>query len=284
MGVSDISSLSLKDIKIAEKCIFIKKRKRKTGEPRDDSIKRAKDSIFDYTLNNRFDYFFTGTIDPKKLNSKDPKALLKPVQNWLKDRVKRDGFKYILIAEHHKSGAIHFHGLIKCGELDFVDSGTKSYRGIKYPIKDHTAIRKGLNPDDGQIVYNLVKWKFGFTTCIKTYGDPLNVAYYITKYITKDCKKIFGKFFWHSRDLKKPEISVDYFDYDSIEAVEFKGTFKYQFVCGDVTRSFLLDIVQNEDEIIFDGTICYSALTGEVYSEVSSPPSDYELILDINDY
>ena len=103
----------------------------------------------------------------------------------------------------------------------------------------------------------------------------MNVVYYITKYITKDCKKIFGKFFWHSRDLKKPEISVDYVDYDSVEAVEFNGTFKYQFVRGDSIRNFLLETVQNEDDVIFDGTICYSALTGEVYYECSSPPPDY---------
>ena len=32
------------------------------SEPRNDSIKRANDSIFDLVLNNDFEYFFTGTI------------------------------------------------------------------------------------------------------------------------------------------------------------------------------------------------------------------------------
>ncbi len=235
LGVNDLSKTPLEDIKLAEKTLFIKK-KRKTGEPRLDNIKRAKDRIFDYTFNNKFDYFFTGTIDPKKLDSKDPKAILQPVQDWLKNRVKRDGFQYILVAEYHKSGAIHFHGLIQCDKLNLTDSGTKSYRGFKKPMTDYTAVKKGLNPAYGQIVYNLAKWNFGFTTCIETYGDPLNVAYYITKYITKDCKKIFGKFFWHSKGLKKPEIRVDYVDYDSIEAVEFKGAYKYKFVRGEENR------------------------------------------------
>lgn len=144
--------------------------------------------------------------------------------------------EYIFVAEHHKSNAIHFHGLINCSDSDLVDSGTKSYKGFKKPMKDRTAIKKGLNPADGKIVYNFPKWHFGFTTCIKTYGDPLNVAYYITKYITKDCKKIFGKFFWHSRGLKKPEIRVDYVDYDSVDAVEFKGAYKYKFVRGEENR------------------------------------------------
>lgn len=236
LGVDNLSKVSLSDVKLAERCIFMKKKRRKKGEPRPDSIKRAKDRIFDYTFNNKFDYFFTGTINPKKLDSKNPKALFQPVQDWLKNRVKLDGLEYILIAEHHKSGAIHFHGLIKCDNMDLVDSGTKSYKGYKAPMNDYTAIRKGLNTADGKVVYNMPSWKFGFTTCIKTYGDPINVAYYVTKYITKDCKKIFGKFFWHSRGLKKPDIIVEHIDYEEIQSKEFKGAFKYIFRRGDENR------------------------------------------------
>lgn len=269
LGVNDISNVSLKDIKLAEKCIFIKKSKRKTGEPRPDSVKRAKDRIFDYTFNNKFDYFFTGTINPEKFDSKDPKALLKPIQNWLKDRVKRDGLEYILIAERHKKGGIHFHGLIKCDNLDLVDSGTKSYKGNKRKIKDFTAIRKGFNPADGKVIYNLKKWKFGFTTCMKVYGDPINVAYYITKYITKDCKKIFGKFFWHSRNLKKPDIIVEHMDYEEIQSKEFKGAFKYIFRRGEENRR----IESEKKRMVEYGEVCYDTIhgimfnceTGEVY-------------------
>lgn len=287
LGVSDISNVSLHDIKLAEKCIFIKKKKRKTGEPRPDSVKRAKDRIFDYTFNNKFDYFFTGTIDPEKLDSKDPKALLKPVQEWLKNRVKLDGFEYLLIAEHHKSGAIHFHGLIKGDKLDLVDSGTKSYKGYKKPMTDYTAVRKGLNPDDGKVVYNLKKWKFGFTTCIKTYGDPINVAYYITKYITKDCKKIFGKFFWHSRKLKKPDIIVEHMDYEEIQSKEFKGAFKYIFRRGEENRR----IQAEKKRMVEFGEVCYDTIrgimfnceTGEVYYDdllEEFNPDEWETILE----
>lgn len=284
LGVNDFSKVPFEDIKLAEKTLFVKKKRRSTGEPRPDSIKRAKDRIFDYTFNNKFDYFFTGTIDPKKLDSKDPKALLQPIQDWLKDRVKRDGFQYILVAEHHKSGAIHFHGLIKCDKLDLVDSGRKSYKGYKKPMTDHTAIKKGLNPVYGQIVYNLKKWKFGFTTCIKTYGDPLNVAYYITKYITKECKKIFGRFFWHSRGLKKPDIRVDYVDYDSVEAVEFKGTYKYKFIRGEENRRIE---TEKQRKIEFGEIYCdvsqgvmINLETGEVYYDDLTETDDYETILE----
>ena len=113
--------------------IEIKKKKSKTesifSEPRNDSIKRAKDQIFDLVLNNDFEYFFTGTINPDKVNSKSPNEILKPVQQWLKDMVRRYGLHYIMIAERHKKGGIHFHGLLKSEKpLVLEYSGTKLYK------------------------------------------------------------------------------------------------------------------------------------------------------------
>lgn len=201
------------------------------NDVRSDSLKRAKDSIFDYILNNDFKYFFTGTIDPNKIDSNDPKLLLKPVLKWLENMVKRYSLSYILVAERHKSGRIHFHGLFKSDTLKLIDSGTKLYKGYSKPIKNEIAIQKGLDIFCGRIVYNLVNWRFGYSTCIKCYGNKTNLAYYVTKYITKDCKKIFGKFFWHSRNLKKPLLRYDNLDYDEIDSFEFNG-FKYIFKGG----------------------------------------------------
>ncbi len=201
------------------------------NEPRNDSIKRAKDQIFDLVLNNEFEYFFTGTINPDKLDTKNPADLLIPVQQWLKDMVRRYGLHYIMIAERHKKGGIHFHGLLKSvKELNMVYSGTKIYKGHKKPISDDKAEKMKLY--EGREVYNLKSWAFGFTTCIKLQGDRMNTAFYVTKYITKDCKKIFGRFFWHSRNLKKPLIVIQDMDFDSIESYEVNG-FKYLFKRGD---------------------------------------------------
>lgn len=206
---------------------------RDNTEVRTDSMKRAKDSIFDYVLNNDFEYFFTGTINPDEMDSKDPKELLKPVTDWLKNMVKRYGMSYIMIAERHKKGGIHFHGLFRSEKpLRLEDSGTKLYKGHKKPVSNDRAERLGLT--DGRTVYNLKSWSFGFTTCIALTGDRLNTAFYVTKYITKDCKKIFGKFFWHSRDLKKPVIEVHDVEYDDIPCAEYNG-FKYEFKRGGET-------------------------------------------------
>lgn len=208
-----------------------KKPKSSQNPPRNDSLKRAKDSIFDFVLQNDFDYFFTGTINPEEIDSKNPKELLKPVQDWLSNMHRRYNLKYIMVAELHKvSKGIHFHGLLKGDNLRLVDSGTKLYKGYSKPVSNDRAEFLGLS--DGRTVYNLQTWSFGFSTCIKLTGDRLKTAFYITKYITKDCKKIFGKFFWHSRDLKKPQITVQDIDFDKIDSCEFNG-FKYVFARGD---------------------------------------------------
>lgn len=201
--------------------------KRVLGEPRPDSMKRAKDSIFDFVLCNNFQYFFTGTINPELLDSTSPEILVKPVTSWLKELVRRYDASYIMVAERHKKGGIHFHGLLRSEKpLALADSGTKLYKGHKRPIKPATAARLGLT--DGRTVYNLKSWRFGFSTAIELTGDRLYTAFYVTKYITKDVGKTFGRFFWHSRNLQKPKIIIHDLDFESIESAEFNG-FKYQF-------------------------------------------------------
>lgn len=201
------------------------------SEVRNDSMKRAKDSIFDYVLNNDFEYFFTGTINPEYCDSKEPKEVLKPVTHWLNHMQQRYGLSYLMIAERHKSGAIHFHGVLRSDKpLRMEDSGTKLYKGYNKPVSNEKAEKLGLF--GGRTVYNLKTWSFGFSTAIQLTGDKMNTAFYITKYITKDCKKIFGRFFWHSRNLKKPQVLISDIDFDSLESVERNG-FKYQFKRGD---------------------------------------------------
>lgn len=202
---------------------------RLSGEPRHDSFKRAKDKIYDYILCNEWTYFFTGTINPKKMDSSKPKECLRPLKKWLENMVARYGIAYICIFEYHKKGNIHMHGLILENPdkpLKVVDSGTKIYFGFKKPMKNRTARRYGLNPDCGKTVYNLTTWRFGWSTAIKVYGEPQQLAHYVTKYITKDNKKIFGKYYWHSRNLDKPKIIYSNVDFDSVNSAEYHG-FKY---------------------------------------------------------
>jgi hypothetical protein len=115
--------------------------------------------------------------------------------------------KYILVAEYQpKSGRIHFHGFIN-DVLKTVDSGRRLYRAPTDQRKKSYDLqyfeKNGLNADDYPIIYNIPQWKFGYTTAIKTYNGSQGCANYIQKYITKDSKAIFGRYYWSSRNLKR---------------------------------------------------------------------------------
>ncbi len=180
--------------------------KRKRKEERTDNIKHAVDRIYDIAFQNEWDYFLTITIDPEQFDSKDVKEVYKRLRNWLSDRVKLKGLKYLLIPEQHKNGGIHAHALINdCFKLEH--SGRYLYNGKAY--KAETLQKKGIDINLLKPVYNVPEWKYGFSAAIPVDGNPARLACYITKYITKDCKKIFGKYYLSSRNLNRDtEISL----------------------------------------------------------------------------
>lgn len=180
--------------------------KQKRKEERTDHMKTAVDRIYDIAFQNEWDYFLTITIDPEQFDSKDVKEVYKRLRNWLSDRVKLKGLKYLLIPEQHKNGGIHAHALINdCFKLEH--SGRYLYNGKAY--KAETLQKKGIDINLLKPVYNVPEWKYGFSTAIPVDGNPARLACYITKYITKDCKKIFGKYYLSSRNLNRDtEISL----------------------------------------------------------------------------
>lgn len=200
-------------------------------DPRDDSVKRAIDHIFDIVMCNDWDYFITGTFNDEKVDASKASEVLLPVTRWLSDRVKRKGLKYLLVPElHPTSGRIHFHGLIN-DSLKLSDSGRVMYTGQAY--RRSSLISQGIDPNNFKTVYNIDDWKFGFSTAIKVDNSAVRLARYVTKYICKDCQKIFGKFFWSSRNIvRSPQILYDNVDYGDINEFEYspKNTymrFKY---------------------------------------------------------
>lgn len=143
-------------------------------ENRTDSIKRARDKAIEICYANKFDYFITFTLDGQKIDRYDHREVLKKVNQWLSNKVRRNGLKYIIFPEYHKDGAIHFHGLCS-GDLNLLDSGKKTKAG--------------------QVIYNADSWKLGFSTVVKLEEPYARVVNYIAKYITKDNQKVFGKYY-----------------------------------------------------------------------------------------
>lgn len=182
---------------------------KRINEVRSDSVQRAKQMIFDIVYENDWKYFLTITFDGKDFDRTNPKEVFTPLKRWFDNAVQRKELKYILVSEYHKNGGIHCHALINDCDFDFIDSGTRLVKGYSKPIKIDTIKRKHLcekldcDMSDFRTVYNVRDWKYGYSTAIETYGQASNLAFYVTKYITKDVKKIFGKFFWSSKNIRR---------------------------------------------------------------------------------
>ena len=183
--------------------------------PLERSKRRAKKQIKDLILCGNFDTFITLTLDGEKIDRNDYNAVIKKVNSYLNNRVKRDGLRYLGVAEMHKNGGIHFHFLVNGSALKLVDSGTVSVQGKKRPIKVATADRQGIPLTERHIVYNVSDWTLGFSTAIACYGDVLSVANYVCKYITKAETKIGGRWYYSGGKLIKPVVQYCNEDYNT---------------------------------------------------------------------
>ncbi|MDP3444954.1 MAG: hypothetical protein Q8T08_19010 [Ignavibacteria bacterium] len=156
------------------------------------SIRRSQKLVSDYVRCNWFDLFATITIATDRYNTEHSK---KKLLTWLKNQRDRNGkFRYIIVSEFHKDGALHFHVLL-------ANYNGKLKRSIN-PKTGHGII------SNGKPVFELSEYKSGFTKVQEigqTVEDQAKVGRYISKYITKEMVSIFGKKrFWTSKGLKKP--------------------------------------------------------------------------------
>ena len=169
-------------------------------ERKSEWLRIVRNRVKDMAIINDFKYFATFTINPEKIDSYDTKAVMKKVGKWLNNQVNRKGLKYILVPEYHKSGRIHCHALIN-DVFNLVDSSHRSKQ---------------------KIIYNILDWRYGFSTAIELDGSPAVVSY-VTKYITKDNTRIFGKTYFSGGRTLKREVPTDYMnkDYISFEGQEY---------------------------------------------------------------
>ena len=173
---------------------------------REESKRRAKSKVRDIALCNRFTHMFTWTLDPQKIDRYDPDEVYKRCRTFLSNMTQRKGFEYVVIPEYHKlkpgeeRPAIHFHGLCRLGSVR-IERATKRHR----PRFDKS----------GRPVYNMTQWSLGWSTVVPLDDNYERAVSYITKYISKQDTKIFGKYYLSSRSLKKspdliPLVDIDY--------------------------------------------------------------------------
>lgn len=177
--------------------------------------RRARSAVRDIALSNDFSHFVTFTLDRAKVDRYDMTAVVKKLNVWLDNRVRRQGLKYVLVPELHKDGAIHFHGFVNnC--LGLVDSGTLTGGELKRPRKPRSSReRENLLSRGCHVVYNVTSWKLGFSTAIELYGDYRAAVGYVCKYISKEQQKIGGRWYYSGGALARPDVTLTDIDYDS---------------------------------------------------------------------
>lgn len=160
-----------------------KKERKKNCQDLERAKSRAKANVRRLALCNDFRWFVTLTIDPKKIDSYDAAAVVRRMNQWLSNHVRRNGLKYVLVPERHKSGRIHFHGFFN----DVVE------------VKPSNKMDSSGHP-----IFNLPEWDYGFTTAIELYGDYHAAVGYTCKYIGKEVEKIGGRWYYSGGNLQKP--------------------------------------------------------------------------------
>ena len=206
------------------------KGKKAEGEDRARSMRRARANLRRLALANGFAYFVTLTLDPDKINRYDGEAIVKRLNQWCDNMVRRHGLRYVLVPERHKDGAFHFHGFFAGAGLDVVDSGTIKLPGEKAPRRwIHEAQRAEWLQQGGHIVYNLPQWKLGFSTALALYGEYGSAVGYVCKYIGKqDGERPLGRWYYSGGDLAQPLKTYAAMDYSGLreeyrqQAAEFE--------------------------------------------------------------
>lgn len=222
-----------------------------SDEVRSDSLKRAKDKIFEIASANEWDYMVTFTLDESKVNRYDSKEVKKKFCKWLENMVQRRGLKALIVPELHQDGAIHFHGL--CNDcFNFVHSGTYKVSGRKKPVRLSTLKKLKLSPNSDNVrdVFNITDYKLGFATAVRLDSNKEAVAFYMTKYATKELElhKILGKFYLAVGDIKR-ELPFELLDLDFrevekigkvVDLPEHYGQVCYASVSAEDLKGFMI--------------------------------------------
>lgn len=218
----------------------------KHSSPFMSSIQRTKSRLRDYVVANSFELFCTFTYNPDMVDSFDIEHSKKVMSKWLNNaRRSSPDLVYIVVAEKHKSGRIHFHALFKNYRGELRDSG-KAGRSGK--------------------LYNIAGWKYGFSTAVKVSGKDYGhekVGSYMMKYVTKDMITVINKRrYWASRNLVKPEkiynvhreieeapvfiTAIKKFEYFSIVRSELPASLFRDSITGDDTLSTEKEYIYHE--------------------------------------
>lgn len=231
----DIKELYLKCHDSAEARILYKPKKDTSEKSRLRALNKCRDYLFS---NPDLDLMITLTISPEQIDRYNYNDIMKKVSVWLSNRVKRNNLKYVIVPEKHEDGAIHFHG--------FVNSSAVKLKATKYKRSyDGKNFIFALEPTrKGKRIYNIVDWDIGYTTAVrlgKKEIDRTKSAEYCLKYITKQNKKIGGRWYLHSTNCTLPFEVYFCYDFNSVpcDAIKIDSALELKKITQNTNLTFL---------------------------------------------
>ena len=171
----------------------------------EENIQRAKKVIFEYAFCNPWDWFFTGTLDPKKYDRTNLDKFHKDLTKWFSNygRIYNVSIKFLLVPERHLDGiSWHIHGFLRGLPEDHLK---------QFVVGDVMGKALAEKVKKGDVVYNWLPYaqKFGFCD-LEPIRNAEAVSKYMMKYINKNLassvKDLNAHLYYHSRGLNKAEV------------------------------------------------------------------------------
>ena len=218
-----------------------------------NNISRSKKSVKELALCNDFNYFVTITIknDYNRFNIDNAFFFL---QKFCKKyKRKFSSFSYVFIAEYHKNGAIHFHGLCSV-----------PFNAIDFDLYPRT-IRNQKNNKFYHCFSSFIFDDFGRNT-FQPISSKEKISSYILKYITKDCiRTSTHRLYMCSRGLKHADKT--YYNNEKLNEIYnnkkfFENDFYriIDFHADELTQSQKLEILNSIETSPYDLAKDYEAI------------------------
>lgn len=185
------------------------------------SRKRSQDSFFGYAFNNTWDYFFTLTLDPKKVFRENEDAVK---YAWKLFRQKMQYLfpfiKILVVIEKHKeSDGLHFHGLLgECNLDNVLVPAIYNNKFIPDTNLPNPLYLKPVLSKFGDPIWNFnnLFYTYGYTTVVKLNDDSNNekMVQYMQKYMTKEqaATKYHKRSYFRTQNLEYKDKFVIYCD------------------------------------------------------------------------
>lgn len=231
----------------------------------DSALSRAKNTVREVALCNRWEYFVTLTFDTR-WDRYDLKQRIKELMQWIQNENKKGrNIRYVFVPEFHEDGAVHLHGLV---------SGINvAPRPAHWP--------KSVNLKDDGTYYDI--WpefsdRYGYSS-VDSVRNLVAVGFYTSKYITKsladkaDMKGVHT--YYRSKGLSKAlEVGNVYHDSQLLDkCCKFDNSFYSFGFCKFENAGIVVDLC-DEVSPMYQNYIITDPVSGELVAVLGGDTED----------